>query len=116
MVKDSLAKLYKDSMDVYTNTYAKDSKTKQSKPTKTQIYTDITCRISFETLTDTSHEDAPLVKQQIRVFCSPDVSIPAGSELVITRNGITSTYKCSSKPAIYDSHIEVTAEPVGEYA
>lgn len=69
------------------------------------------CRLSFEKITGTNMKDgAAQVSQTTKLFISPDVVIDAGSKLVVTQNGITTEYKRSGEPAIYDTHQEIILE------
>lgn len=69
------------------------------------------CRISFEdiyvnTETDTESEK----KQKIKLFIAPELVIRAGSKIVVTGRGRTTTYKNSGEPAVYSTHQEIILE------
>ena len=69
------------------------------------------CRLSFSSSPNTNQteSDAQLV-QTIKVFLAPDVRVQAGSKLTITQNGVTTEYKSSGEPALYQTHQEIMLE------
>lgn len=60
-------------------------------------------------------EAAP-VHRRIRLFLAPDVEIPAGSRVDVTRAGKTIAYKASGESAVYFSHQEIILEAAKEWA
>ena len=69
------------------------------------------CMISFKTSNSTDNtESASALSQTIKVFLAPEINVKAGSKLSITRNGVTTDYKSSGEPALYDTHQEITLE------
>ena len=56
------------------------------------------------------------VAQIIKLFLPPDYSISPGSKLVVTQNGVTTEYKNTGQPFIYDSHQEIELELFKEWA
>jgi len=85
--------------------------------TETIIFTDKQCRLSFKTITSTNPtENASIVKQITKLFIAPEAAIKPGSKIVVTQNGITTSYKQSGKPAIYETHQEIILELFDGYA
>lgn len=76
------------------------------------------CRLSFKTISNTSQTDnaASSVVQLITLFISPDVKIEPGSKITVTQNGVTTDYKQSGKPAMYDTHQEIVLDLFREWA
>lgn len=69
------------------------------------------CRLSFSSANSTSPTDtASQVGQIIKVFLAPEIRVAAGSKLTITQNGVTTEYKNSGEPAIYETHQEIILE------
>lgn len=69
------------------------------------------CRLSFSSERTTSPtETAAQLVQIIKVFLAPEIRIAAGSKLTITQNGVTTEYKNSGEPAIYETHQEIILE------
>ena len=69
------------------------------------------CRLSFSSSPNTNQtESAAQLVQTIKVFLAPDVRVQAGSKLTITQNGVTTEYKSSGEPALYQTHQEIMLE------
>jgi len=69
------------------------------------------CRLSFATSKSAnSDEVAVSVTQSVKVFLSPDIVVKPGSKMTITQNGRAMDYKNTGKPAVYDSHQEISLE------
>lgn len=74
------------------------------------VLTDQPCRLSHKTFPVTSEGGGYAgTVHEIKIFCSPELNIPAGSEIVVTRqNGHQETFKGSGTPANYSTHQEIT--------
>jgi hypothetical protein len=69
------------------------------------------CRLSFERIASVSEgEAASKLTQVTKLLIAPEVEIKPGSKLVIEQNGLTSEYKRSGEPAIYNTHQEIILE------
>lgn len=69
------------------------------------------CRVSFGSLSAASeNSDAAAVKQSVKLFISPDVSVKSGSKITVTQNGVTTEYAASGVPAVYPTHQEIMLE------
>ena len=120
MVNSPLERLWKDSMTVTV----KQSYKKQDKSTDFQdvvIIEDKPCKISFSDniafnlLTDSDGVASPLQKT-IKLFCSAEWDIPAGSKIAITHKGKTENYTHSSKPSIFTDHQEILLDVLKKWA
>ena len=78
----------------------------------TPVYEDKPCRVSFQSIAQTEADPngAAALTQIIKLFISPDITIKTGSKIVVTQNGVTTEYKSSGVPAIYDTHQEIILE------
>ena len=76
------------------------------------VHEDIACRLSFKTSNNTNQTDtaASAVVQSIKVFLAPEIQVKPGSKLTITQNGVTTEYKSSGEPALYETHQEIILE------
>lgn len=73
------------------------------------VQSNLPCKLSFESNNPVSQSDGVgEVTQTTKVFMSPDVNVKTGSKLIVTQNGITTSYQCSGKPTTYVSHQEIT--------
>ena len=74
--------------------------------TETVTQTAVPCRLSFSSSPATDVGDAASVAQTIKLFYPPDVTIKAGSKLLVTQNDVTTAYQHSGREAVYTSHKE----------
>lgn len=108
-----MEKLYEGTCDVITYSKVVDQATHITKKSETKIYEAQPCRISFKNnnLNDSqTTETVSQAVQKIKLFISPDVSIPKGSKIVVTQNGQTVAYKSSGEPMMYFTHQEIILE------
>lgn len=68
------------------------------------------CRLSYKNILSTKQDGAPIVKQSVKLFISPNVQIKPGSKITVTQNGITRDYQSSGEPAVYSTHQEIVLE------
>lgn len=84
------------------------------------FYTNMPCRVSYGNLKN-SNAGSPTyqaveIAQIIKLFCSPDVTIPAGSTITVTQNGQTATFTHSQPPLKYATHQEIILEIISNWA
>ena len=109
--KKAFESMYEGTCTVYTGQKSKDPDTGETVFTETAIITDAPCRLSFSSFPATNIvSNAPVLGQATKLFISPGVTIPPGSKLVVTQNGITHTYSNSGEPARYVTHQEINLE------
>ena len=101
-----------------TETYIKPNGATGTRP-KT-FYTDMPCRVSYGNLRNTDPGTptfyATDIKQVIKLFCSPDVTIPAGTTITVTQNGLTASFTHSQPPMKYATHQEIILEITQNWA
>lgn len=104
----NLQKLWRDTCSIYNFEKVKDPKTKTTEFKEILVQENIPCRISFQNISSTSETPSiAITNQVIKLFLSNKVEIKENSKIVVTRNGISKTYKASGIPAIYSAHQEV---------
>ena len=77
------------------------------------------CKLSFETLTSTNGDEVATAQQVVKLFLSPDVKVPAGCKIIVTRpNDVerTFTYSRSGEPGVFSNHQEIMLEPFRGWA
>lgn len=117
--RKALERLWKDRCTVYHRVKVTDPKTKLTDFDEKPLLQDQPCKLSFETLNSTDGDHVATVAQSVKLFISPDVEIPAGCKIVVTRfNDLerTFTYSRSSEPGIFTNHQEIMLEPFKGYA
>lgn len=116
MVKYSKARkaieaLYEGTCTVYAGQKKKDRRTGETRFFETAILSDAPCRLSFASFPATNIiSNTPVLGQATKLFISPDESIPPGSKIVVTQNGVTTTYSNSGEPAMHVTHQEINLE------
>ena len=80
------------------------------------LVSDQPCRLSYESLSAAGGDPAAVVAQSVKLFMSPDVAVPAGSDIAVTHKGMTLDFNSSGLPAVYATHQEIPLEPKGRYA
>ena len=104
----NLQKLWRDTCSIYNFEKVKDPKTKTTEFKEILVQENIPCRISFQNISSTNETPSiAITNQVIKLFLSNKVEIKENSKIVVTRNGISKTYKASGIPAIYSVHQEV---------
>lgn len=117
--RKALERLWKDHCTVYHRVKVTDPKTKLTDFDEKPLLQDQPCKLSFETLNSTDGDHVATVAQSVKLFISPDVEIPAGCKIVVTRfNDLerTFTYSRSGEPGIFTNHQEIMLEPFKGYA
>ena len=117
--RKALERLWKDRCTVYHRVKVTDPKTKLTDFDEKPLLQDQPCKLSFETLNSTDGNHVATVAQSVKLFISPEVEIPAGCKIVVTRfNDLerTFTYSRSGEPGIFTNHQEIMLEPFKGYA
>lgn len=69
------------------------------------------CRLSFGTAPAAGMpEGAAPLKQTVKLFVAPDLTVKPGSKLIVEQNGFVTEYKGSGVPARYPTHQEITLD------
>ena len=101
---DVIASLYFDTMDIYR----KEKNVNKYGVTELQerlIASNISCSLDKKDDVVANGQVANIVAAY-KVFCRPTVDIKVGDKLIITYNGLTSTFE-AGEPYPYQSHIEI---------
>ncbi|MGL5514387.1 MAG: hypothetical protein ACRDBM_14295, partial [Sporomusa sp.] len=98
-VRKAIESMYKALCTVYEYQPVKDPDTKISVSQPVAVLTDQPCRLSFQTITDTSmHDGAGVPTQVIKLFLPPEIVINPGSKITVAQNGVSTDYQLSGKP------------------
>lgn len=103
--------LYEDKCTVTVSHGDKvDEDTLETVPDDEVLHFDVPCRISFghsRTLDYGMHDGS---EQDITLFVGPDVDIPTGSQIKVSRAGVIMSFGRSGLPKVYMSHREYPVE------
>ena len=114
--KMAIEKLYEDTCNIYTYEKITEANTGITKQVKKIYLENISCRMSFSNFPSTTNDEQAKLTQSIKLFLPSDILIKAGSYVSICRQGLTTDYVCSGKPAIYKTHQEINLELYKDYA
>ena len=108
----ALERMYTDRCNVIVREKSVNPVNKRTEFTEVTALMDVPCRVSFAALSGADGSPAAAVGQDVKLFTAPEIAIPPGSKIIITRGGIKelNAYAYSSEPAIYPSHQEIRLE------
>ncbi len=116
VARNRLPLMYTDSCDVYTRTKSVNSNG-VTKFTDTKSIDNCPCRLSYNSAPELDQmESAAGIEKMAKLFLDPDVSIPEGSYIVVTRDSKEQCFRCSGSPKIYESHQEISLEYAEDWA
>ena len=75
-----------------------------------EVLVDQPCRLSFSSSPSAKDGDVAEINQTVKLFYAPEIIVKEGSKITVTQNGVTTEYKQSGTPAVYDTHIEILLE------
>lgn len=114
--KNEVVKVRKALEKGYIGTFTVTEHQKIKKPNHTTGFSDVDvlvdqpCRLSFSSSPSSKDGDVSEVNQTVKLFFSPEIMVKEGSKITVTQNGVTTAYKQSGTPAVYDTHIEINLE------
>lgn len=106
--RKAIEMMYKGKCDVIERQKITDPITKKTAFVESPILMAQPCRLSFKSIPTTGDGNTASLTQETKLFISPDVTIPSGSKIIVTQDGVTTAYTNSSVPAIYETHQEIT--------
>lgn len=96
--------LYNSTCSVYGYITERDEETGIDGIKEKELYKDIPCRISYKSIPNAQQtETGATLKQVIKLFCSPDIEISAGSRIIC--GGVS--YRAAGQATLYASHQEI---------
>ena len=114
--KIAIEKLYEDTCNIYTYEKINDINTGITRQVKKIYLENVSCRMSFSNFPSTTDDEQAKLTQSIKLFLPSDILIKASSYVSICRQGLTTDYVCSGKPAIYKTHQEINLELYNDFA
>ena len=113
-VQRALETLWTDRVTVYRKQKVTDPVTHITDFREVAILEGQPCKLSFETLAAAEGDPAAAVSQAVKLFLSPDVTVPAGCRVVVTRPNKTErvlTYTSSGLAGMFHNHQEISLVP-----
>ena len=114
--ESAMKKLWNDRCSIFVKENVKDARTGKTKQADAVIFSGLPCRLSFKTVTiPTQTDSAARTVQSTVLFLSKDVTVPPGSKIVVTHEGVEREYTQSGVPSVYSYHQEIPVELKGEW-
>ena len=107
-VRTALERLWKDRCSIFIREEVTDPVTHLTDSEEKPLLQDQPCKLSLAT-----------AQQVVKLFLSPDVKVPAGCKIIVTRpNDVerTFTYSRSGEPGVFSNHQEIMLEPFRGWA
>lgn len=108
--RKALERMWKDRCTVIQRVKVTDPDTKLTDFSETPLLENQPCKLSFEKLTSTDGENTAAKFQNVKLFLSPDVVIPAGCKIVVQRfNEVDRefTFSNSGEAGVFANHQEI---------
>ena len=116
MIRQAIESLYSDECSVYEYRKVKNPQTKVTELEEVCVLENQPCRLSYETIKETSDGILGGVTQIVKLFIAPEINLATGSKIAVTRHGRTVNYTRSGEPAVYTNHQEIMLDLFKEYA
>lgn len=108
---NAIKSLWEGLCKVTVRTNATSQSTGRAVASEVDTYTNQPCRITFDTVSPTEpNSNAAQPTQRITLLIDRTVTVPPGSKITVTQNGVTTAYERSGKPAVYSVHQEIPLE------
>lgn len=115
--RKAIERMYQDSCTITVRKPIRNPDTGITSFTEQTLDTVLPCRISHKTLAAVGHNEvADNVSQVMVLYLEPEIEIPAGSRLAVTRNGKEVLYCRSGEPMRYHTHQEIMLDLWKEWA
>ena len=114
--KNAVVKVRKALEKFYIGTFTVTEHKKVTKPNHTTGFTDVVvienqpCRLSFSSNPPATDGSATEINQTVKLFFAPEIKVKEGSKITVTQNGVTTEYKQSGTPSVYNGHQEIILE------
>lgn len=108
--RKALERLWKDRCTIIQRVKVTDPDTKLTDFQDSPLLEDQPCKLSFESLAAADGEPVTAISQSVKLFLSPDVTIPAGCKVIVTRANCTErtfTYQSSGEAGVFHNHQEI---------
>lgn len=108
--KRALQKLWTDRCTVIIQSKEKNLESKLTEFVEKTLFEDEPCKLSFESLSTTGEGNVPSLGQAAKLFLSNEKEVPAGSKIIVTRQGKTFTFARSGEAGWFRTHQEINLQ------
>ena len=107
LARTAVESLYFDTATIIEYQEVIDPDTYQSSVSEVVTSENIPCKLSH-VMTNYARDGVVDTKILVsKIFISPDIDVKAGSKIIVTRRGISTTYKNSGESARFTNHQEI---------
>ncbi len=109
----ALARLWTDRCTIFVRREVTDRQTHLTDFEEVPLAEDVPCKLSFQTISAAGGDEVASVQQVTKLFLSPDLEVPAGCKIIVTRPNETErtlTYTRSGEAAVFTNHQEIMLE------
>ena len=118
-VRKALEEFWTDSFTVYQKQKVTDPVTHITDFEEVQILTDIPCHLSIQSGPPAQGDPVASVSQSVQLFLSPDITIPPGCKIVVTRQNAVPremVFTSSGIPGFFHNHQTINLVLFERYA
>ena len=117
MHRKAVEATYDGTCRIYGMQSVKDPVTKVTRQDEALVQDGIACHLSYSSAAPAAGSDtATAVAQTIKLFMTPELTVPPGCRIEVTQQGRAESYAQSGKAAVYPSHQEILLELWKGYA
>lgn len=108
--RKAIESLYDGRCTVVEYQQVKNPTTKRTEAKEVEVLKDIPCRLSYKTVAKNEAGNVSEVVQVTKLFIGPEVTVKAGSKIIVTQYNKTTEFKSSGVPANHSNHQEITLD------
>lgn len=117
MHRKAVEATYDGTCRIYGMQSVKDPVTKVTRQDEALVQDGIACHLSYSSAAPAVGSDTvTAVAQTIKLFMTPELTVPPGCRIEVTQQGRAESYAQSGKAAVYPSHQEILLELWKGYA
>lgn len=117
MHRKAVEATYDGTCRIYGMQSVKDPVTKVTMQDEALVQDGIACHLSYSSAAPAAGSDTvTAVAQTIKLFMTPELTVPPGCRIEVTQQGRAESYAQSGKAAVYPSHQEILLELWKGYA
>ena len=115
-IRRAMERLYGDTCTIYEIQHVKDDATGIThKEGWAAVAENLPCRLSSKSVVQTQSVDGlGQITKVVKLYLAPEITVKAGSKIVVSRRGRTEVYQNSGEPTTRTNHQEIALAYHGE--
>lgn len=114
--RKELERLYVDRCSIYEYKEVFNPNTCITTHEEVLVHENVPCKLSHKSVSQTGEGLGSPMNIISSINLSPDITVLAGSKIIVTRNGISTAYRGSGEPAMHINHQKIVLELLEDYA